>query len=64
MELGDNLSEWVADPPSAAGARTLRGGSWTSPTPTDMRAARRALAPADVKLPDIGFRCVFDGSAP
>ncbi|MFM2162433.1 MAG: hypothetical protein RLZZ383_1945 [Pseudomonadota bacterium] len=64
MELGDNLSEWVADPPSAAGARTLRGGSWTSPTPADMRAARRALAPADVKLPDIGFRCVFDGSAP
>jgi hypothetical protein len=64
MELGDNLSEWVADDASATGARTLRGGSWTSPTPSDMRAARRALAPADVKLPDIGFRCVFDGDAP
>ncbi len=64
MELGDNLSEWVSDAPSATGARTLRGGSWTSPTPTDMRAARRALAPADIKLPDIGFRCVFDGRAP
>lgn len=73
--LSGNVWEWTQDlygpydPASTVdprGARTgthrtQRGGGWLSSSSDDFRAAGRASVPPDVKLPDVGFRCVWTG---
>lgn len=52
----------VTDPKGAAegDTRVQRGGSFMSEDLTEFRAAARAQLPPDMKLPDVGFRCVWD----
>lgn len=73
--LSGNVWEWTQDlygpydpastvDPRGAKAgthRTQRGGGWLSSSSDDFRAAGRASVPPDVKLPDVGFRCVWTG---
>lgn len=73
--LGGHVWEWTADgwgphdpaalvdPVGAVDARekVQKGGSFMSTDPWSWRAAGRAPMPADAKLPDVGFRCVWIG---
>ncbi len=64
VDTAGNVWEWTtgSDPlPGEAGttARALRGGSFVS-GPEALRCARRYLERPDVRLMDVGFRCVRD----
>lgn len=70
--LSGNVAEWTADAYAAypghaplegpPGARTVRGGSWMAESVWEWRAAARMPVGPDLKLPDVGARCVW--SAP
>ena len=46
--------------PSIGFARVVRGGSWDSDSPTDLRSAYRDYHPPEQAAISIGFRCVRD----
>lgn len=70
--LSGNVAEWTADTyaaypghapiQAAPDMYVTRGGSWLAESVWDWRGAARMPTSATVKLPDIGFRCVW--SAP
>lgn len=57
--LGGNVAEWVGEV-GEDGRAEVRGGSWMDTEPAALRAASRLSLPADARLPDVGFRCVWD----
>ena len=65
FDMAGNVAEWVDAPfcsygQSACGTatRVIRGGSWTSELPGDLRASARAKASPASRQADVGFRCV------
>jgi len=57
LGLAGNAEEWACD----AGECRLRGGSWQSTTPCDLRTTRRAPAPGagdEARRAGVGLRCV------
>ena len=65
FDMGGNVAEWVDAPfctygQNACGtaARVIRGGSWTSELPSDVRTTARAKASPAARQADVGFRCV------
>ncbi len=65
FDMAGNVAEWVDAPfcsygQSACGTatRVVRGGSWTSELPGDLRASARAKASPASRQADVGFRCV------
>jgi formylglycine-generating enzyme required for sulfatase activity len=65
FDMAGNVAEWVDAPfcsygQSACGtaARVIRGGSWASELPSDVRATARAKASPAARQADVGFRCV------
>jgi formylglycine-generating enzyme required for sulfatase activity len=78
--LVGNLWEWVADwydpraytsspttdpaGPKSGKNRVQRGGSWMTTLLWDRRPSARSQAPAEQKLPDVGFRCAWRGPVP
>ena len=65
FDMAGNVAEWVDAPfctygQSACGtaARVIRGGSWTSELPSDVRTTARAKASPAARQADVGFRCV------
>ena len=65
FDMAGNVAEWVDAPfcnygQNACGtaARVIRGGSWTSELPSDVRTTARAKASPASRQVDVGFRCV------
>jgi formylglycine-generating enzyme required for sulfatase activity len=65
FDMAGNVAEWVdapfcTYPEKACGTslRVVRGGSWTSELPSEMRTTARAKASPAVRQADVGFRCV------
>lgn len=62
--LGGNVWEWTTGAAGEGGSlRVQRGGGWMSPDAGDYRASARLFASPGLRLPDVGFRCVW-GQAP
>lgn len=73
--MGGNVAEWVADHwapyssapvtnptgPKSGRRRVVRGGGFSATNPLDLRTTARAALPPAMKLPDLGFRCVWTG---
>jgi len=71
--MAGNVWEWTADVyapytsgdatnptgPSQGDQRVQRGGGWSSTEPEALRSAARASLDPSLKLPDVGFRCVW-----
>jgi formylglycine-generating enzyme required for sulfatase activity len=57
LDLSGNLAEWVAG--STGGAA---GGSYMDKAPEELRADGLRPIPADLPLPDVGFRCCLDAA--
>lgn len=58
--MGGNVWEWTDGPvEDGSGMRPQRGGGWMSVDAADLRASSRLLAAPELKLPDVGFRCVW-----
>ena len=78
VAMGGNVWEWTADGydaeayarhaatsphvPPEGGIRVQRGGGWTALTADELRATARQPMAEDVRLMDVGFRCVFAGT--
>jgi formylglycine-generating enzyme required for sulfatase activity len=63
FDIAGNVWEWTDKPDaSAAGVPTgvLRGGSWAYFRRECLTSAYRYVVPADMRMPTVGFRCVFD----
>jgi len=74
QQMAGGMWEWVADfyaeqyvdggsesnptGPKTGTRRVQRGGGWMSSSPLDYRGAARASLPPDLRMPDVGFRCV------
>jgi formylglycine-generating enzyme required for sulfatase activity/serine/threonine protein kinase len=65
FDLAGNVAEWTdaafcpyGESACGSSARVVRGGSWLSDTPTQVRATARTKASPVTRAPDIGFRCV------
>ncbi|HEY8072893.1 MAG TPA: bifunctional serine/threonine-protein kinase/formylglycine-generating enzyme family protein [Labilithrix sp.] len=65
FDLAGNVAEWTdapfcpyGEPACGTSARVVRGGSWLSDSPIQLRGAARAKAAPQARAPDIGFRCV------
>jgi formylglycine-generating enzyme required for sulfatase activity len=60
-DLAGNVWEWTWDKQISAKAEAqLRGGSWAYFRRETLSSAYVYTAPADLRAPTIGFRCVFD----
>ena len=64
LDLAGNVAEWTADAHCpypgkncSATARTVRGGSFLSTDPDDVRTTARVGQEPDVRAADLGFRC-------
>lgn len=84
LDLAGNVWEWVADRyddryyqrsprrrpagPEVGSSRGVRGGSWLSKDPEDLRAAQRHASQPEHRNYNLGFRCAADapdeGSTP
>jgi formylglycine-generating enzyme required for sulfatase activity/tRNA A-37 threonylcarbamoyl transferase component Bud32 len=65
FDMAGNVAEWVDAPfctygQSSCGtaAHVIRGGSWTSELPSDVRTTARAKSSPGSRQADVGFRCV------
>ena len=54
--LSGNVREWVR----GADGAVLKGGSWNTANPADLRIAARLVVPGDAPGVDFGFRCARD----
>lgn len=60
FDLTGNVWEWCWDMQVRAEENgVLRGGSWAYFRPECLTSAYRYVVPADLRMPTIGFRCVF-----
>jgi formylglycine-generating enzyme required for sulfatase activity len=66
LDMAGNVWEWTDGEPrpgefevELAGARVIRGGSWTSAS-TTVRVTARSLQVTDARTSDLGIRCVYD----
>ncbi len=55
--MGGSVWEWVADD-GPDGRRWVKGGSWRSTDPAELRGAHRQVADPSRPGPDVGVRCV------
>jgi len=54
--LSGNAREWVLAPEGAV----LKGGSWSTANPADLRISARLIVPSNAPGVDFGFRCAQD----
>ena len=54
--LSGNVREWVMGEEGAV----LKGGSWNTANPADLRVAARLIVPGNAPGVDFGFRCARD----
>ena len=54
--LSGNVREWVR----GADGAVLKGGSWNTANPADLRISARLVVPGDAAGVDFGFRCARD----
>lgn len=60
-DLGGNVWEWCWDPEiRAEQVGILRGGSWAYFRPETLRSGYQYPVPTDMRMPTVGFRCVFE----
>lgn len=60
-DLAGNVWEWNWDPEiRAEQVGVLRGGSWAYFRPETLRSSYLYTVPVDMRMPTIGFRCVFE----
>lgn len=60
-DLAGNVWEWCWDPEiRAEQVGVLRGGSWAYFRPECLRSDYVYAVPVDMRMPTIGFRCVFE----
>lgn len=64
--MAGNVLEWVEDTYTPRGQdapgsdlRVLKGGSWVDEDPNHLRVAARQALPPDIRLHDVGLRCVW-----
>ncbi len=63
-DLAGNVWEWCWDPEIRAEQHgVLRGGSWAYFYPESLRSAYLYTVPAALRMPTIGFRCVYEDKA-
>lgn len=67
MDLSGNVWEWVqedfgGDDPKTKAYGTTRGGSWVTKDRQELLASFRHPVPANVRLPDVGFRVLLGGA--
>ncbi|MBL9131304.1 MAG: SUMF1/EgtB/PvdO family nonheme iron enzyme [Verrucomicrobiaceae bacterium] len=61
FDLAGNVWEWTDKPEAqSVPTGTLRGGSWAYFRRECLTSAYRYVVPADMRMPTVGFRCVFD----
>ncbi|NLH75039.1 MAG: formylglycine-generating enzyme family protein [Verrucomicrobia bacterium] len=59
-DMGGNVWEWCEDwYDNGWKYRVLRGASWGNCGPRLLLSSRRCIGSPDVRLGDIGFRCVL-----
>ena len=56
LGLSGNVREWVL----GADGAVLKGGSWNTANPADLRISARLVVPGDAPGVDFGFRCARD----
>ena len=54
--LSGNVREWVL----GADGPVLKGGSWNTANPADLRISARLVVPGNAPGVDFGFRCARD----
>lgn len=60
-DLAGNVWEWCWDPEiRAEQVGVLRGGSWAYFRPECLRSGYLYAVPVDMRMPTIGFRCVYE----
>jgi formylglycine-generating enzyme required for sulfatase activity len=61
FDLAGNVWEWCWDAEIRAEQEgVLRGGSWAYFRPECLRSSYTYRVPADLRMPTVGFRCVFE----
>ncbi len=61
FDLAGNVWEWTDKPEvKTIPTGTLRGGSWAYFRRECLVSSYRYVVPADMRMPTVGFRCVFD----
>ena len=61
FDMAGNVWEWTDKPEmKSIPTGTLRGGSWAYFRRESLTSSYRYVVPADMRMPTIGFRCVFD----
>lgn len=64
FDLAGNVWEWCHDPEiRAEQVGVLRGGSWAYFQADSLRSGHLYTVPATLRMPTIGFRCVFEDRA-
>jgi formylglycine-generating enzyme required for sulfatase activity len=65
FDLAGNVAEWTdaaycpyGEAACGSSAKVVRGGSWLSDTPVQLRSTARSKSSPVARAPDVGFRCV------